>query len=308
MGGHGIHGIVDEAVGGVFRLRSGDESAVAIERVGAAGAGEIKGDWLGFFGRPGVGGLPLVEAHGVVLHLGCLVEQGAGLVFEIAIEPGEGEGVVVEARVAEVALADDGVFRGALVSAMTGGRDDGVLLIGDGGAGGRANVVVCGQVGRGADVVPGHHPEAGNVDFHAVVPQAAFVPGGIVGGAEDHAGLAGGRGVGEDAVLRADGGEDVFFREMREGFAPVDRGRVRREVVGLCRGDERLLRHARGEVGLAVVGLQAGAVDPGGEEHLHSAAAEPVALLVVGADAADAGAEAFRNECGEGLVAARGDG
>jgi len=54
--------------------------------------------------------------------------------------------------------------------------------------------------------------------------------------------------------------------------------------------------------------LESVIVEPGGEEHLEGAAAEPVALLVVRADAADAGAEAFRDEGGECLVAARGDG
>ena len=47
------------------------------------------------------------------------------------------------------------------------------------------------------------------------------------------------------------------------------------------------------------------AVEPVDEEHLDGAAAVPVALLVVGADLADAGAEALRNDRRQGLVAER---
>ena len=50
------------------------------------------------------------------------------------------------------------------------------------------------------------------------------------------------------------------------------------------------------------------AVEPVDEEHLHCTAAVPVALLVVGADLADAGAEALRDDGGQGLVAERGRG
>ena len=46
------------------------EGAVAVEGVGVAGAPEAEGDGLCAFWWPGLGVLPLVEAHGVVLDLG----------------------------------------------------------------------------------------------------------------------------------------------------------------------------------------------------------------------------------------------
>ena len=49
------------------------------------------------------------------------------------------------------------------------------------------------------------------------------------------------------------------------------------------------------------------AVDPGDEEHLHGAAAIPVALLVVGRHAAHARAEALRDHRGECRIALRRD-
>ena len=97
------------------------------------------------------------------------------------IEPAEGEGVVVETRVAEIALADDGVLGRALVTAVRDGRDDGVLFVGDFRAGGGANEVISGEIGRDADVIPGHHPKAGNVDVHRVIPQAPLYQEGSFG-------------------------------------------------------------------------------------------------------------------------------
>src|SRR6185312_5751700 len=45
---------------------------------------------------------------------------------------------------------------------------------------------------------------------------------------------------------------------------------------------------------------------PGDEQHLHGAAAIPVALLIVGSDAADTGAEALHVHRRESRVAERG--
>ena len=87
-------------------------------------------------------------------------------------------------------------------------------------AGGLAHIIVCGEVGADADVVPGHEPKAGNVDAHAVVPEAALVPGRIVGGARDHAaGCADGRGVGEDSVRAPTAGRMSFSGRCRSALA-----------------------------------------------------------------------------------------
>ena len=79
---------------------------------------------------------------------------------------------------------------------------------------------------------------------------------------------------------------------------------MRVEVPPFCGFNERLLRCAGRKVGFGFVGLKACIVEPSGEEHLHGSAAEPVALLVVRADAAYAGTVAFRDDGGERLVAA----
>ena len=126
--------------------------------------------------------LPLVRAHGEVGDLGLLLEDAVVFALEEVIEPGVGEGVVVEAGVAHAAFADDGVLGCALVAAVEGGGDDGVLLILGWVGGVVADEVICGEVGAGGDVVPGHEPVAGDVDGHGVgLPDAAFAPGGIVG-------------------------------------------------------------------------------------------------------------------------------
>ncbi len=148
-----------------------------------AAAGQVIRHRLSAFRRPGVGRLPLIASHGVIANLRGLGQRTVVLAFQKVIKPSIGDGVIIEARVAQVAIAYHSVFRGALVAAMRHGRDDGVLLVGDGGTGGLADVIVGGKVGADADVIPGHEPEAGNVDAHAVVPEAALVPGGIVGSA-----------------------------------------------------------------------------------------------------------------------------
>src|ERR1039458_8571141 len=97
---------------------------------------------------------------------------------------------------------------GALVAAMQRGSDHGVLLIGDLRTGGLADMVISGQVGTHGDVVPGHEPEARDVDSHVVVPEAAAIPGRIVGGALDHGAAGGDFGaVGENAMRSVDGFE-----------------------------------------------------------------------------------------------------
>ena len=118
-----------------------------------------------------------------------------------------------------------------------------------------------------------------------------LVPGRIVRRALDHraAGVDRHR-VGEDAVRAVDGLDDVLHRQVPQRLRPVDRRQLLREVERLRRADQILLRRVRRKHRPHLVLL---AVEPGDEQHLHRAAAIPVALLVVRADAADAGAEAL---------------
>ena len=93
-----------------------------------------------------------------------------------------------------------------------------------------------------------------------------------------------------------------FSGKMLEGLGPVDGRHLRSEVEHLRGLDEVGLRCVFREHGADLILL---AVEPVDEEHLHGAAAIPVALLVVGADLADACAEALRDDGGQGLVAER---
>ncbi len=97
------------------------------------------------------------------------------------VEPALGQGVVIETCIAHAALADDGVFGGALVRAVQCGRDNCVLFIGDLGLRRFPHVVIGRQVRADGDVIPGHKPEAGHVDGLVVVPQAAAIPSRVVG-------------------------------------------------------------------------------------------------------------------------------
>ena len=163
------------------------------------------------------------------------------------IEPAVGDLVVVEAGVAHVAFAYHGVFGGAGVAAVEGGGDDGVLLVGGVAFGVLADEVVGGEIGAGGDVVPSHHPEAGDVDGHGVgLPDAALAPSGVAGGAGDHVAAGGvGHDVAKDSLGSADVGDEVFFGEVLEGFCPVDGRHLGGEVEEFGGGDE---------VGLEVVG------------------------------------------------------
>ena len=97
-------------------------------------------------------------------------------------------------------------------------------------------------------------------------------------------------------------GDDVLLRKVLEGLGPVDGRHLRSEVEHLRGLDEVGLRCVFGEHGADLILF---AVEPVDEEHLHGAAAIPVALLVVRADLADACAEALRDDRGQGLVAER---
>ena len=87
-------------------------------------------------------------------------------------------------------------------------------------------------------------------------------------------------------------------------LGPIDGRHLRRQVEQLRGADEIFLRGVGRKHGAHLVLL---AVDPGDEEHLHRAAAVPVALLEVGGHAAHARAEALRDHGRERRVALRGD-
>ena len=77
------------------------------------------------------GGLPLVQTHSEVTNFGILCQEIGLFAFEEGIEPAVGEGVIIEPGIAHAAFADYGVFAGALVRAVEGGSDDGILFVGD---------------------------------------------------------------------------------------------------------------------------------------------------------------------------------
>ena len=156
---------------------------------------------------------------------------------------------------------------------------------------GSPHVVVEREVRSDRHVVPRHEPEAGDVQLHIVVIQPAAVPRRVVRRALDHpaAGFDRHRGL-EDAARSVDVLDDVLHRQMPQCLRPVDRRQMLSEVERLRRANQILARRARREHRPHLVLL---AVEPRDEQHLHRAAAIPVALLVVRADAADAGAEAL---------------
>ncbi len=241
--------------------------------------------------RPGVGGLPLVRAHREVGDLRQRIQPRRLFALEEAIEEAVHDFVVVEPRVAHAPLADDRVGRGAGVRAVRDRRDDRPLLVGDGRRRRLPHVVVEREVRPDRHVVPRHEPEAGHVQLLVVVIEAAAVPRRIVRRALDHlaAGFDRHRRL-EDAARTVHVLDDVLRRQMPERLRPVDRRRVLREVERLRRADQILLRGVGRKHRPHLVLL---AVEPRDEEHLHRAAAVPVALFVVGTDAADAGAEAL---------------
>ena len=116
---------------------------------------------------------------------------------------------------------------------MCDGSDDGPLLISNFGLGGFSDVIVKGEVRPNRNVVPRHEPEAGEIERHIVVVEAALVPGGIVRRALNHAAASGdGHGVGEDSWWAVDGLQDVLFRQMPQRLGPFDGGKLLREIEG----------------------------------------------------------------------------
>ena len=96
--------------------------------------------------------LPLVDAHGEVLNLRCLLEKAVVFALEEVIEPGVGERVVVEPGIAHAAFADDGVLLGALVATVKSRGDDRVLLVCGLTFSGGSDEVVSSEIWAGGDV------------------------------------------------------------------------------------------------------------------------------------------------------------
>ena len=213
--------------------------------------------------------------------------------------------LVVEPRVAHAALADNRVLRRARVRAVRDGSDDGPLLVRRVPFRGLPDVRERREVGTDRDVVPRHVPESRDVDGHVVVPQPALVPGGIVRRTLDHPATRRVRHlVREDPVRPVDRLHDVLLRKMPERRRPVDRRKLLREIEGLRRPDQVRLRCARRKHRPHLVLL---AVQPGDEQHLHGAAAVPVALFEIRSDASDSGAEPLHVHGRERGMPCRGD-
>src|SRR5215831_452710 len=117
------------------------------------------------------------------------------------VEPLVSQGLILETCVSHAPLAHNGVFGCILVGTMKSGSDDGVLLVRNLRFCSLPYVVVGSQIWSHRDVVPGHEPEAWNVDWHVVVPQAAPIPGRIIGSTLDHSAPSGdGHWIREDSV------------------------------------------------------------------------------------------------------------
>ena len=168
-------------------------------------------------------------------------------------------------------------------------RDDRPLLILHRRLRGAAHVIEHLEVRADRHVVPRHEPEAGHVERHVVVPQAALAPRVRRGLALLHhaAGLDR-HAIGEDAARAADALEDVLGRQMPERLVPIDRRHPRREIEEPRGRDQILARRVFREHRPHLVLFT---VNPGDEQHLHRAAAIPVALFPIRTDLADAGAE-----------------
>ena len=227
------------------------------------------------------------------------------LAFQELVEKAVHDVVVVEARVAHVPLADNGLFGGAGERAVRHRRDDRPLLLAQRRLRGAAHVVEHLEVRPHRHVVPRHEPQAGHIERHVVVPQAALAP--RVGrrlallhhAAGFHRHL-----VRENPARAVDVLDDVLRRQVPQRLVPIHGRHARREVEQARRSDQiftrRVLREHRSHLVLL-------AVNPGDEQHLHGAAAIPVALLPVRADLADPGAEPLHVHRGKAGMPQRGN-
>ena len=72
--------------------------------------------------------MPLVEPRGVVTHLGRFFLKAIVLALQPVVEEIVDQSVVVESRVAHVALADDRLFLGGVKTAVGSRSDDNILV------------------------------------------------------------------------------------------------------------------------------------------------------------------------------------
>src|SRR5438067_2143859 len=91
---------------------------------------------------------------------------------------------------------------------------------------------------------------------------------------------------------------------MTKSLRPIDRRRLLREIERLRRANQIFLRSACRKHRPHLVLF---AIDPRNEQHLHGAAAIPVALFKIWSDAADTGAESLRDDRCESGITLRGD-
>ena len=171
---------------------------------------------------------------------------------------------------------------------------------------GLAHVVVEREVRADRHVVPRHEPEARHVQLHVVVVETARYQAGSFGVRCDHL-AAGRRPASRSAKMPC--GPSTFLMMSCTGrcHSAFDQSTGGRCCARSNDFDARIrssLRRVRREHRPHLVLL---AVEPGDEQHLHRAAAIPVALLVVRTDAADAGAEALHVHRGVAGMAQRGD-
>ncbi len=97
--------------------------------------------------------------------------------------------------------------------------DNGILFVGNIGAGCFADVIVNGQIRADRNIVPGHKPKSGDVDLHIVMKEAALVPRGIIWSSFDHCAARVNRHrVGKNTVRPVDRLDNIHLRQMREGL------------------------------------------------------------------------------------------
>src|SRR5207248_105501 len=153
---HGIHRIVSEAVRVVGPLNCRRQGAITEDTIRLAPARQIEGHRLSRLRRPGIGRLPLIQAHSVVADLGHLFDNAAFLAFEKTVEPGVSQLVIIEPRISHATLTDYRVLRRAFVGAMQRWGNDCVLLISDLRLCRLAHIVISGKIRPDGHVVPRH--------------------------------------------------------------------------------------------------------------------------------------------------------
>ena len=214
------------------------------------------------------------------------------LALEEMVEPSIGERRIVPPGIALVALTHDRVLGRACIAAVQRRRDHEVLLFRHGRRRGLPHVIEESEIRPDRDIVPAHEIEAWHVDHHVVPVQPTAVPRGVAGSPLNHAAAGDVRlGVGEDAGLAVDRFEHVLLWQVLERLRPVPARRLGAEVEVSGRDAQIVLRRAGREDRMH--GILHIVREPVDEQHLHRAAAIPVALFGVRLDASDTGAKAL---------------